>query len=449
MKDNLRIHILLADPFAFDRPALFTVLRENYRVSVCQSVEAAIQVVLEDKPAMIIIDAGEQNLEFLSLIEEYDKQIPLLLVGQHPNDEYAGDGFNRSALKMWIEQTIASRQLLAQVANLEAKDQEIHRFGSFITCSQQFVPIFRTLQRVVDTDVPVLITGESGTGKELIAQGIHYQSGRKDEPFVALNCAAIPENLLETELFGYEKGAFTGATATKIGKLEYAARGTVFLDEIGDMPLLTQAKLLRALQERIIERVGGHKPIFFRARIIAATNKHLPEEIQRRNFREDLFYRLNTVHVELPPLRERREDIALLIEYFLKTFSERYNKKVLGISPTALNVLQKYDWPGNVRELLNMVHHAVLLSDSPRIELKDLPTEFRFDTKVVMMLDQVGKMPLDMIAEQVKNDFERHVIIVVLEKFDYNKVRAAQYLGIDRKTLYRKIKVLNIPDEKL
>ncbi|HVB21124.1 MAG TPA: sigma-54 dependent transcriptional regulator [Ktedonobacteraceae bacterium] len=449
MKDNLRIHILLADPFAFERPALSTVLRTNYRVSVRQTVEEAIQVVLEDKPTMIIIDAGEQNMAFLSLIKEYDKQIPLLLVGQHPNDEYAGDGFNRSALKMWIEQTITSRQLLTQVANLESKDLEVQSFGNFVTCSRLFVPTFHTLRRVVDADVPILITGESGTGKELIAQGIHYQSERKDEPFVALNCAAIPENLLETELFGYEKGAFTGATTTKIGKLEYAARGTVFLDEIGDMPLLTQAKLLRALQERIIERVGGHKPIFFKARIIAATNKNLSEEIQRRNFREDLFYRLNTVHVELPPLRERREDIALLIEYFLKTFSERYNKKVLGISPTALNVLQKYDWPGNVRELLNMVHHAILLSDSPRIELKDLPTEFRFDTKVVMMLDQVGKMPLDIISEQVKNDFERHIITVVLEKFDYNKVRAAQYLGIDRKTLYRKIKVLNIPDEKL
>ena len=279
MKDNLRIHILLADPLAFERPALSTVLRTNYRVSVRQTVEEAVQVLLEDRPTMIIIDAGEQNMEFLSFIEEYDKQIPLLLVGQHPHDEYAGDGFNRSALKMWIEQTITSRQLLTQVASLESKDQEVQSFGKFVTCSRLFVPIFHTLQRVAEADVPILITGESGTGKELIAQGIHYRSGRKDEPFVAPIALPFLKNLLETELFGYEKGAFTGATTTKIGKLEYAARGTVFLDEIGDMPLLTQAKLLRALQERIIERVGGNKPVFFKARIIAATNKNLPDEL--------------------------------------------------------------------------------------------------------------------------------------------------------------------------
>ncbi|GHO99092.1 sigma-54-dependent Fis family transcriptional regulator [Reticulibacter mediterranei] len=451
MKDNAlqpRLHILLIDNRVFERPALLVILRLNYKVTVSQTAEEAIPTLLDDPPAMIIIDAGEQNMEFLSLIEEYDQQTPLLLVGQHPDDEYAGDGFNRSALKMWIEHTITSRKLKTQVASLEAGDTKVQSFASFITCNQTLFQIFRTLQRVLDTDVPVLITGESGTGKELIAQGIHNQSKRMEQPFVALNCAAIPETLLETELFGYEKGAFTGATAPKIGKLEYAGEGTIFLDEIGDMPLLTQAKLLRAIQERAIERVGGHKSIPFKARILAATNKNLPEEIQRRAFREDLFYRLNTVHVELPSLRERREDIPLLIMHFLKAFSQRYDKNILGISPTVLHALQKYDWPGNVRELVNIVHHAVLLSDGPRIELKDLPAELRFGRGIIMMLDQVGKVPLDALVEQAKNDFERQIITLVLEKFNYNKARSAQFLGIDRKTLYRKIKTLRIQDEK-
>jgi DNA-binding NtrC family response regulator len=451
MKGNeleLRLHILLVDPRAYERPALFSVLRKQYRITVSSTREEMLRTLQQDSPAMIIIDADKQNMEFLDLVNEYDKQIPLLLIGQHADDEYAEDGFDRSALKMWVEQTITARQLQTQMANLERKEEGVHHFGSFITCSRLFIPIFRTLHKVLETDVPVLITGESGTGKELIARGIHDLSKRKEQPFVALNCAAIPEQLLETELFGYEKGAFTGATSMKVGKLEYAAGGTIFLDEIGDMPLLTQAKLLRAIQERVVVRVGGNQPIHFRARIIAATNKNLLQAIQQRVFREDLFYRLNTVHVELPPLRERREDISLLVEHFLKTFSQRYNKKIFGVSPTVLNVLQKYDWPGNVRELLNIVHHAVLLSDNPRIELKDLPPEFRSGARATVMLDQLGKMPLDAIVEQAKQDLERQIITLVLERFDYNKVRVARYLGIDRKTLYRKIKTLGIQDEK-
>ena len=440
---NPKAHILLVDPHALKRQALYNALRENYQVTICLTAEEMLRAVQHDRPTIIIIDAGEQNMEFLGLINEYDKEIPLTLVGLHPDDEYAGEGFRRSALKMWVEQTIRSRQLQHQIVDLE-KNECVESFGNFITCNRLLIAIFHTLRKVLNTDVPVLITGESGTGKELIAQGIHSQSERKGQPFVALNCAAIPENLLETELFGYEKGAFTGAMSTKIGKLEYAASGTIFLDEIGDMPLLTQAKILRAIQERVIERVGGNKPIFFRARIIAATNKNLAEEIRNKTFREDLFYRLNTIHVELLPLRERREDIPLLIEYFLKMLGERYNKKVPGLSPMVLNALQKYDWPGNVRELLNVVHHTMLLTDSPRIEMKDLPLPFRLESKTTQLLDQIGKIPLDSIVELVARDFERQIIIFVLEKFQYNKVQTARYLGIDRKTLYRKIKTLDI-----
>lgn len=229
--------------------------------------------------------------------------------------------------------------------------------------------------------------------------------------------------------------------------MEHVGRGTLFLDELGEMPLSTQAKLLRVLQEQTFERVGGHQSLLFRARIVAATNKNLAEAIGQRTFREDLLYRLNTIHVALPPLRERREDIPLLIQHFLTTFNQRYQKEILGLSPTTLNTLQKYDWPGNVRELLNCIHYAVLLCNDARIELRDLPAAFQPGLKAAVLLDQVGKVPLETIIDQARRDLERQILLFALEKCGYNKARSAYYLGIDRTTLYRKMKDLDIPAE--
>ena len=442
------LHILLVDPCAGERPALVLALRQHYRVTVVSDGREGIQVLKHDPPALIIIDAGERNMEDLSVFDEYDKQIPLTLVGIHPDHEYAHEGFKRSALRSWIEHTIASRQIHKQVADLASKKAQAQTFGDFVTCNPEVRDIFRVLRRVAESDVSILVTGESGTGKELIAQGIHEWSGRKAHPFVAINCAAIPEHLLETELFGYEKGAFTGAATSKIGKLEYAGGGTVFLDEIGDMPLLTQAKMLRALQERTFERVGGHTSILFRARVVAATNKHLDEEVQQKTFRDDLLYRLNTVHVHLPALRERREDIPLLIERFVGNFSQHYKKELSGVSPWVASALQKYDWPGNVRELLNTLQHAVLLADGPRIELKDLPAQFQHGIKATILLDKLGTLPLSELVKQARADLERQIILSALDKFNYSKLRCAYYLGIDRKTLYRKMKLFHIPDHE-
>ncbi len=442
------LHVLLIDVRAPSRPALALALRKEHRVTVVQTIEEGLEVLKHDPPAMIILDAGEQNMPYFGLIEEYDKEIPLLIVGEHPDEEYEEEGFRKSALKMWMEHTITSRQLHKKVADLDRQEERVEQFGDFVTCSRDLSDIFRILHRVAASDVSILITGESGTGKELIARGIHEYSGRNKQPFVAINCAAIPEQLLETELFGYEKGAFTGATTSRIGKLEYAAGGTIFLDEIGDMPLLTQAKLLRALQERTFERVGGNQAIFFRARVLAATNKRLEEEVQARTFREDLLYRLNAVHVRLPPLRERREDIPLLVKRFVGTFSQRYQKSLVGVSPWVLSSLQKYDWPGNVRELLNTIQHAVLLADGPRIELKDLPAQFQHGAKATILLDKLGTMPLGELIEQAKADLERQIILRALEKCKYSKLRCAYYLGIDRKTLYRKMKALDIQDQE-
>ena len=442
------LHILLVDYRVQERPALALALSQNYRVTAVSNGEEGVRVIKRDPPGLIIIDAGEHNMDYLSLFDEYDQQIPLTLVGNHLDDEYAEGGFKQSALKSWIEHTISSRQIHKKVANLASEKAHFQTFGDFVTCSSELIDIFRMLRRVIETDVSILVTGESGTGKELIARGIHEFSGRKAHPFVAINCAAIPEHLLETELFGYEKGAFTGAATTKVGKLEYADRGTVFLDEIGDMPLLTQAKILRALQERTFERVGGHQPVFFRARIVAATNKHLKEEVQRHTFRADLLYRLNAVHVHLPPLRERREDIPLLIDRFVKIFNQRYNKQLLGVSPWVATTLYKYDWPGNIRELINNIQHAVLLADSSRIEMKDLPVQFQHGMKATILLDKLGTLPLGELIKQAQADLERQIIQSALEKFDYSKLRCAFYLGIDRKTLYRKMKTLDIQDRE-
>jgi DNA-binding NtrC family response regulator len=447
-EQELLLHILLVDPHTEKRPALAAALREQYRVTIVSDGEEGVRVLKHDPPALIIIDAGERNMATLSLFDEYDQQLPLTLVGQHPDDEYAEDGFKRSALKAWIEQAVNARQLHKQVANLAAEEGHIQTFGDFVTCNADVINTFRVLRRVAETDVSILITGESGTGKELIARGIHDCSGRKAHPFVAINCAAIPEHLLETELFGYEKGAFTGAVSVKVGKLEYAAGGTVFLDEIGDMPLLTQAKMLRALQERAFERVGGHQLIVFRARVVAATNKDLHQEVLNKTFRDDLLYRLNTVHVRLPTLRERREDIPMLMDRFVKIFSQRYNKQLLGVSPWVANSLQKYDWPGNVRELINTIQHAVLLADGPRIELKDLPAQFQHGMKATILLDKLGILPLGELVEQAKADLERQIILSALDKFNYSKLRSAYYLGINRKTLYRKMKALDIQDQE-
>jgi len=442
------LHILLVDPSSKERPALMSALRQHYRVTVVSGGKEGIHVLKYDPPVLIIIDAGERNMHDLSLFDEYDQELPLTLVGLHTDDEYAEGGFKRSALKSWIEQTIAARQLHKQVADLALQEVHVQTFGGFVTCDVDVIEIFRVLRRVAETDVSILITGESGTGKELIARGIHECSGRKAHPFVAINCAAIPEHLLETELFGYEKGAFTGAVAIKVGKLEYAAKGTIFLDEIGDMPLLTQAKLLRSLQERTFERVGGNLPIAFRARVVAATNKDLSEGVENKTFREDLLYRLNTMHTHLPSLRDRRDDIPLLMDRFVSSFGQQYHKKLLDFSPWVSNTLQAYNWPGNVRELLNTIQHAVLLADGPRIELKDLPEQFQQGMKATILLDKLGTLPLGELVEQAKADLERQIIQRALDKFSFSKSRCAYYLRIDRKTLYRKMKALDIQDRE-
>lgn len=299
-----------------------------------------------------------------------------------------------------------------------------------IGVSPSIKKVFAVVRKVAPVDCGVLIQGASGTGKALIAKAIHQLSPRKDRPFVSFNCGGFTEELISSELFGYEKGAFTGAAATKIGLLESAAGGTVFLDEVGEMPLTMQVKLLHVLQERRILRVGGVRPIELDIRIIAATNRDLKDEVAAGNFREDLFYRLNVVSIQLPTLSERRDDIPVLIKHFTDKYSVAFRKNVSGIQPQALHILTNYTFPGNIRELENIVERAVALTDCDEIRPQDLPQDLQqleFDT-----MEGEGLLPLD--------EVEKRHISRVLEKTGYNKGLTAQILDIPRTTLWRKIK---------
>jgi DNA-binding NtrC family response regulator len=290
--------------------------------------------------------------------------------------------------------------------------------------------IFKLIEDIAPTDATVLIQGESGTGKELVARAIHQQSPRSDKPFIVIDCSAYPATLLESELFGHEKGAFTGAIRQKSGRFEQAHGGTVFLDEIGEIPPAAQIKLLRVLQTQKFERLGGEKPLSVDVRILAATNKDLLQEVKKGNFREDLFYRLNVIPVALPPLAKRRNDIPLLAQHFLRRFATAHGKPIESFNPEAMRLLLDYSWPGNVRELENTVEHAVVLAKGPRIDAAHFPAAIRASESASLQSDRRPTM----------TDHERRLLQETMEECGWNKKLAAQRLGISRSTLYEKLK---------
>jgi two-component system response regulator HydG len=300
--------------------------------------------------------------------------------------------------------------------------------------SAPMLKVSELVARVARTETTVLITGESGTGKELVAKALHAASDRREGPFVAINCAALPENLLESELFGHVRGAFTDARNARLGLLVRASRGTLFLDEIGEMPAGMQAKLLRALQERTVRPVGGDQEQPFSARIIAATNRDLEVEVDEKRFREDLFYRINVVRIEVPPLRARGSDVLLLAQHFLERFAAQSRRRVVGLTHEAANLLAYYSWPGNVRELQNCIERAVALAQSDRIEAADLPDKIEDGRRVSAVVE--ASEPVELLPME---EVERRHIHRVLEAVAGNKTLAAQILGFDRRTLYRKL----------
>jgi PAS domain S-box-containing protein len=326
---------------------------------------------------------------------------------------------------------------ISELKNLSAHLNDFFKYENIVGRNKEIKQIISVLESVSQTDTTVLITGESGTGKELAARAIHLNSSRKTGPFIAVNCSAFVESLIESELFGHEKGAFTGAIKTKIGKFELAQGGTLFLDEIGDLSIAVQTKLLRVLETREFERVGGNKTIKMDARIIAATNKNLIDEIAAGRFREDLFYRINVINIHLPPLRERMDDLPLIINHFIELFNKKFNKNIKQFSSSAFDILMEYNWPGNIRELENVIEHCFVICTGDIIQVECLPKRLR---------EQKFKsaIPLNSNSKKSFKDAEKELIISVLEKNNHNRTKAAKELNINPSTLWRKMKKLGI-----
>jgi DNA-binding NtrC family response regulator len=346
-------------------------------------------------------------------------------------------------IQIALQRAIEHRNLKRENTNLRNQLKQKYRFENIIGDSEAIGKVFETIEKVADTDSTILVLGESGTGKELIAKAIHYNSYRREGPFVPVNCVAIPSELLESELFGHEKGAFTNALRTRIGRFELANGGTLFLDEIGDMNPLLQSKLLRVLQERQFERIGGTKLIQTDIRVIAATHQNLKKAIKQKKFREDLYYRLNVIPIEVPPLRERKSDIPLLVHQFINQFNKSKRKKVVGITDEVMQRFMEYDWPGNVRELENMIERVIILSNDERITVQDLPEKLQSISEEE--LPRRFEIPEEGVSlETAVGDFERELILRALNRTGWVKNKAAQLLHLNRTTLIEKIKRQNL-----
>ena len=326
---------------------------------------------------------------------------------------------------------------ISEIRNLSAHLREVFKYENIIGRNKEIKQIISVLESVSQTDSSVLITGESGTGKELAARAIHLNSSRKTGPFIAVNCSAFVESLIESELFGHEKGAFTGAIKTKIGRFELAQGGTLFLDEIGDLSTAVQTKLLRVLETHEFERVGGNKSIKMATRIIAATNKNLAEEISAGRFREDLFYRINVINIHLPPLRERMDDFPLLVNHFIESFNKKFNKHIKQFSSSAYDLVMDYNWPGNIRELENVIEHCFVLCNGDIIQVECLPKRLREPGKKTIVLNNPD-------VQKGFKETEKELIISVLKKNNYSRAEAAKELNINPSTLWRKMKKLGI-----
>jgi DNA-binding NtrC family response regulator len=452
--------ILIVDDEPAARYGLRKALEAQYRIAEADSAEAAREALTREQPDLLLLDVvlpGQDGLSFLRWMREQGSELPVLIVSaldtaktavqalQLGAADYLVKGFELEELR----QRVAN---LMKLATLEKENDALRRrmategqFGQMIGRSEEMRRAFEMADRVAPTDSTVLILGESGTGKDLLAQEIHARSPRAARPYVAVNCAALPETLIESELFGYERGAFTGAAQQKKGKFELATGGTIFLDEIGDMNPVTQAKVLRVLENRTIERLGGTHSIPVDVRVISATHRNLPAEIRNGKFREDLFYRLRVVTLELPPLRAHKGDMALLAETFLEMHGRRVGR-TLRLSREALAAIEKYDWPGNVRELKNALERSVVLSRKEEIGVADLPAEVRQGEAISLKHD--GDRADNGMGErdfrEAKRKFEVAYLMKQLAAHRWNVSRTAATIGLHRQSLQEKLRELGI-----
>ena len=470
--------ILVADDEESMRWVLSKALRKKgFSVDLAKDGEEALRLIQADGYDLAILDIkmpGISGLELLDKVRELKSELLVVIMTAEASMKNAVEAMKRGAydyitkpfdldvIDAIVEKVNRAREMTSQVTLLKEELKDRYQLEkNIIGNSPAMREIYKIIGKVAPSDVTVLVQGESGTGKELIARAIHFNSRRLGKPFIALNCAAIPKELLESELFGFEKGAFTGAVERKLGKFEQANGGTIFLDEIGDMPLDLQAKILRVLQEKEVTRTGGSQNFAVDVRIVAATNQELEEKVRQKTFREDLYYRLNVVPIHLVPLRERTEDIPLLIDYFLTKTSAELETPAKQCSGAAYQLLTHYAWPGNVRELENTIKRAVILSSDPvltptdfpglrlqgggeRLPSEELSLEGIVDIKLRNCFANMDKMESGDVYAMVLEQVERPLLRFVLEKSRWNQVRAADILGINRNTLRKKIQELGI-----
>jgi two-component system response regulator AtoC len=428
---------------------------EGYDVLEAAAAETAFGIFENEKIDVAILDlnltSGGNGLELLGRLREREPELMGIIVTAYASVESAVEALHKGAydyitkpfanehLKTVVRNALKEKRLFQENRYLRQELREKYRFENIVGKGDAIEQVFRMMEKVARTDSSVLITGESGTGKELVARAIHFSSERSAGRFLPINCGALPETLLESELFGYKKGAFTGAGQDKVGLLKAADKGTVFFDEIGEMPLSLQVKLLRALQERECYPLGSNDPVAFDVRVLCATNRNLDAEVRAGRFREELLYRINVININLPPLRERKDDIALLANHFLRKSEKSLNRPAMRFSKGAMRVLINYPWPGNVRELENTIERAAILAETDVIHSHDLPDKLRTTSPApVPSIDSAG-MTLE--------ELEREHIKRVLERVDGDKVRAAQALGIHLSTLYRKVQRYHLDAE--
>jgi DNA-binding NtrC family response regulator len=437
--------ILIVDDEKSARDGLTLALKKDYLVFVAENASTALEILEREPVDVLLTDVRMPGMDGISLMKkalERNAHLICVVLTAYGDVETAVNAMKQGAvdfmakpinleqLELLLQRVLKTRRIELENEQLRARLNDQYGLENMIGRSAPMKEVFEIIRQVASSRATVLIQGESGTGKELVAKAIHQLSPRKKGPFVAVHCAALSQNLLESELFGHEKGAFTGAMERRIGRFEKADGGSLFLDEISEIDLAVQVKLLRALEERQVERVGGDTPVHFDTRLIAATNKDLQQEVEKGTFREDLFYRLNVVVIHLPPLRERQADIPLLLSHYLAFFNEENGKQIEGYTPEAVEMLSRYNWPGNIRELRNVVERMVVLARGKLLETSDLPANIR---------EKSAEVTLDLDADLTVDEMERQLIIHALEKTNGNRTKAAEQLGISRRPLHRKI----------
>ncbi|MCJ7747688.1 MAG: sigma-54 dependent transcriptional regulator [Desulfobacterales bacterium] len=448
--------LLIVDDEPGARESLEVILEDDCHVLSVGSGQEALKTLQQKPINLILLDVNMPDMDGLTVlrkIKEQDEEIDVIMVSALNQARKAVDAIKLGAydyitkpyepedILSTVNRVISKQKLYKELDFLRREVEESRGFDQIVSQDKAMQEIFQLIKKVALTSTNILITGESGTGKELIARSIHRQGNRRNGPFVAINCAAIPSELMESEMFGHEKGAFTGAHTRTIGKFEHANGGTLFLDEVSVLRSDLQAKLLRVLQEREIERIGSNKPIKIDIRVISATNSNLEDAVAQGKFRQDLYFRLNVIPISIPPLRERKEDIPLLAKHFLNKFNTAFNKKIPGFTEKVLDTFTKYHWPGNIRELENLIERIVVLSSgNEMMDLKDIPLEILMDSGQDIQELEPRKVGLIKIREAI----EKRIILNVLEATQWNQTETAKILKVNRNTLIQKAKQLGI-----